>query len=285
MRTSLGVNALLLSSVLASSLAFAQSPLTPAQRPCGGGSVCQVTDNSAEPKVNLVNLSVKVEQVINNDTMVVKLYHEAEGAAAADPYSRNSEALDKVFKRVEKLSTIKVSSGNRRSTPIYADVGVEQGRSAPGSVFPGSSVSAKLPAIKPPVIIGWRERAEITLQSQNFELLSQVMTDLSGDMQMDSMSFKVSDQARKAQEGVMLSKAMDEFREKAQQTSSAFNASSYGLVNISLGEVMPSYENQVGAMPMMAYKSSRSPAPEISSGESKFSLTANGTIQLFEEGR
>jgi hypothetical protein len=49
---------------------------------------------------------------------------------------------------------------------------------------------------------------------------------------------------------------------------------------------MPSYDNQAGVMPMMAYKGARSLAvPEVAGGDSKFTLSINGTIQLFNEGR
>lgn len=280
MRTSLGIQTLLLSSILTSSLAFAQSPLAPAHRPCGGGAVCQVTDNSAEAKVNLINLSVKVDQVINNDTMEVRLFHEAEGATAEECFARNSEALDKVMKRVDKVAGIKVFTGNRRATPIYFEKVAEA---------PVGSLSVKSQVKHVPAdgtIVSWRERVEVTLQSQDFKLLSTVLTDLSGDLQTDRMTFKVSDQARKAQEGAMLDKALADFRDKATLTSSAFSASSYGLVNVSVGEVVPSYDNQIGAMPMMAYKASRSlSVPDVAGGESKFSLSVNGTIQLFHEGQ
>jgi predicted secreted protein len=282
MRTSLGIQTLFLSSILTSGLAFAQSPLTPAQRPCGVGSVCQVTDNSAEAKVNLINLSVKVEQVIDNDTMEVRLYHEAEGATAGEIFALNSQALDKAFKRVDDIKGIKVSTGNRRSTPIYFHA--PDKLPDPSSVLYQPQKTNSAPAEGS--IIAWRERAEITLQSRDFKLLSTVLTDLAGDLQTESMVFKVSDQARKAQEGLMLERALTEFRDKATLTSAGFNASSYGLVNVSVGDVMPSYENQLGAMSAMTYKSSRSvSAPEVAGGESKFSLSVSGTIQLFGEGR
>ena len=285
MRSSVGLQTLLLSSILTSGLAFAQSPLTPAQRPCGGGSECQVADNSEEAKVNLVNLSVKVEQVIDNDTMVVKLYHEAEGATALEPIESNTEALATVFKRVGELGAIKVSSGTRRAIPIYFEKPAE----APPQSFPNRHFSDTPQAKGLPnegAIVGWRERAEITLQSRDFKLLSTILSDLAGDLQIERMSFKVSDEARKAQEGQMLDKALADFREKASLTSMAFNATTYGLVNVSVGEVMLSYDNQAGAMPMMAYKGARNlSAPEVAGGDSKFSLSINGTIQLFKEGR
>jgi predicted secreted protein len=285
MRIAMGIHALILSSVVASSLANAQSPLTPAHRPCGVAAVCKVTDNGNEAKVNLINLSVKVEQVINNDTMEIKLFHEAEGATAEQAFARNSEALDKVMKRVDKVAGIKVFTGNRRATPIYVERVVED---------PTGSFTTRHPSDKPDIkpvpaegtIASWRERVDITLQSQDFKLLSTVLTDLSGDMQIDRMTFKVSDQARKAQEGAMLDKALAEFKDKATLTSTAFGASSYGLVNVSVGEVMPSYDNQVGGMQMMAYKASRSVSvPEVAGGESKFNLSVNGSIQLFNEVR
>ena len=285
MRTALGFHALLLSSVLSSSLAYAQSPLSPAQRPCGGGSECQVSDNSAEAKVNLVNLSVKVEQVINNDTMEVRLFHEAAGATAEECFARNSEALDKVMKRVDKVAGIKVFTGNRRATPIYVERAAEVPTGSFSTIHPSDKPETKQ---VPPegTIASWRERVDITLQSQDFKLLSTVLTDLSGDLQTDRMTFKVSDQARKAKEGAMLAQALADFRDKATLTSTALGASSYGLVNVSVGEVMPSYDNQVGVMPLMAYKAARSVSvPDVAGGESKFGLSVTGTVQLYGEGR
>lgn len=234
--------------------------------------------NSSDPKVNLVNLSVKVEQAIDNDTMSVRLFNVAEAATAGEAYALNTKALDKVFSRIEKLDSIKASASNRRSTPVYSEVTAE-------ALFATSLKSDSRKAAEEarrPKIVGWRERAEVTLTSQDFQALSAVMSDLSGDLQIESMGFKVSDKALEAQESEMLSRAMAEFRSKAQSVSTAFGARGYGLVNVSVGEVSPGYDIQMRAAPMMAFKVSRGieAAPEIAGGESKFSLTINGTIQM-----
>lgn len=248
---------LFLATAMAAGSAFAAEAPNPASAPN------VISENSYAAKVNLVNLSTRADQVLSNDTMMVRLFAEHDSKTSQEAFDQTTKAMERLFElqRTEagkaKLKGIKISSGGRSTTPIYA-------KEAPG------------------VIVSWRDRAEIDLESQDFKALSSLVSELAADLQMESISFKVSDQALKAVEEKLTAQAILQFSQKAEVTTKLLRGSDYGLVNVSVGDVSPAYNGQYGVRPMMAYssKSRSAPEPQVAAGDSKLSVSVSGTIQI-----
>lgn len=246
---------LFLATAMAAGSAFAAEAPAPAPK--------VISENSQAAKVNLVNLSTRADQVLSNDTMMVRLFAEHDSKTSQEAFDQTTQAMERLFELQrteagkEKLKGIKISSGGRSTTPIYA-------KEAPG------------------VIVSWRDRAEIDLESQDFKLLSSLVSELAADIQVESITFKVSDQARKAIEDKLTAQALLQFSQKAEVTTKILKGSDYGLVNVSVGDVTPAYEGQYGMRPMMAYsmKARSAPEPQVAAGDSKLSVTISGTIQI-----
>lgn len=222
-----------------------------------------IAENSQPAKVNLVNLSTRADQVLSNDTMMVRLYVEHDAKLSQYAFDQNTKALEHLFslQRTEegraRLTGIKISSGSRSTTPIYQKD-------------------------SPSVILSWRDRAVVDLESQDFKLLSSLVTDLAEHLQVESITFKVSDQARKSIEEKLTAQALLQFSQKAEVTTKILKGSDYGLVNVNVSEVMPAFDGQYGPRPMMAFSKSRglAPEPQVAAGDSKLTVSVNGTIQI-----
>lgn len=249
---------LFLATAMAAGSVFAAEAPSPAPAPN------VISENSQAAKVNLVNLSTRADQVLSNDTMMVRLFAEHDSKTSQEAFDQTTKAMERLFElqRTEagkaKLKGIKISSGGRSTTPIYA-------KEAPG------------------VIVSWRDRAEIDLESQDFKVLSSLVSELAADLQVESISFKVSDQARKAVEEKLTAQAILQFSQKAEVTTKLLRGSDYGLVNVSVGDVSPAYDGQYGVRPMMAYSMKArgaAPEPQVAAGDSKLTVTVSGTIQI-----
>lgn len=247
---------------LATAMAAGSSFAVETQLPASAPKV--FPENSQEAKVNLVNLTTRADQVLSNDTMMVRLFSEHDSKTSQEAFDQTTKAMDRLFELQrteagkEKLKGIKISSVGRSTMPIYA-------KEAPG------------------VIVSWRDRAEIDLESQDFKLLSSLVSEIASDIQVESITFKVSDQARKAVEEKLTTQALLQFSQKAEVTTKILKGTDYGLVNVSVGDVTPAYDGQYGIRPMMSYSmKARGGAPEaqVAAGDSKLSVSINGTIQI-----
>jgi predicted secreted protein len=56
-----------------------------------------VSENSQAAKVNLVHLSTKADQVLSNDTMMVRLFAEHDSKTSQEAFDRTTQAMERLF--------------------------------------------------------------------------------------------------------------------------------------------------------------------------------------------
>ena len=107
----------------------------------------------AEPlNYNQVSLRADVQRSVNNDTLTVVLFTEAQDKDPAALANRITQTLNQGLETARQNSAIKVSSGSRYSQPVYDE--------------------------KRENIIAWRERGEIRLEGTDFAQVSSVTGEL-----------------------------------------------------------------------------------------------------------
>lgn len=205
-----------------------------------------------EPRYNQVSLRAEVSSEVANDRMHVTLYSEAQHADPAQLQAETTRTLNQALQRARQVKAVIVSQGSRSSYPVYDDKGQR--------------------------IAGWRERAELRLESGDFAALSQLTAELMQDLKMGDMHFSVSDAIRKQNEDAMLKDAVTAFRARAQLATEALGGSGYRLVSLSLN-------SSGGYQPMMrgaAMKASHDAmaAPEVEAGTRDISISADGVIEV-----
>ncbi|MCY1488793.1 hypothetical protein D9M68_224920 [compost metagenome] len=129
-------------------------------------------------------------------------------------------------------------------------------------------------------ITGWRERAELRLESQDFAALSKLTAELLGDLKMGGMDFAISKPSRKKSEDALLKEAVAAFKERAQLATEALGGKGYKLVSLNLasGGFRPVPMQRMDAAPMMSM--AKGAAPEIEAGTSEVTVNADGVIEV-----
>lgn len=208
-----------------------------------------------EPRYNQISLRAEVNQEVQRDLMLVTLYTEAQNSDPARLAAQITETLNKALGQARQAKDVKIRQGNRNSYPIYEEKGQK--------------------------ITGWRERAELRLESADFAVLSKLTGELLGDLKMGGMDFSISPPARKASEDALLKEAVSAFKARAQLVTEALGGSGYKLVNLNLNT--SGYPQPYMRAPAMMMKSSRedaAPTPDIEAGTSQVNVAADGVIEV-----
>lgn len=205
---------------------------------------------------NQVSLRAEASQEVARDLMIVTLYSESQNADPAKLAAEISTTMNKALEQARQVKDVKLSQGSRNSYPIYDSKGQK--------------------------ITGWRERAELRLESSNFAALSKLTGELLTDLKMDGMDFAIAPATRQASEDALLKDAVKAFKARAQLATEALGGKGYKIVSLNLNS--EGYPQPYMRAPMMkaaeADRSSFSVTPEVEAGTSKVNMTADGAIEV-----
>lgn len=210
---------------------------------------------AADPlNYNIVNIQADATRQVSNDQMHAVLYIEKSNKQPAELATQINQLMTQAVNTARKYPAVKIETGSQSTYPIY------------------DNDSRKLKE--------WRGRAEVRLESTDFKAASQLVSELQQNFQTQSISFSVSDAQRKKVENELMVEASKNFQQRAQTLSQAWNKSGYNLVNINLNT--SNYGGQpVPRMAMMKAASADAiPEQEMAGGESKITVSANGSIQF-----
>ncbi|MBJ9976194.1 SIMPL domain-containing protein [Pseudomonas sp. S75] len=208
------------------------------------------------PRYNQVSLRAEVSKEVARDLMVVTLYSEAQDNDPGKLAKQITETMNKAVQQAREVKDVKISQGSRNSYPIYDNKGQK--------------------------ITGWRERAELRLESADFPALSKLTGDLLQDLKMGGMDFSIAPATRKASEDELLKDAVNAFKARAQLATEALGGSGYKVVNLNLnssGYPRPYLRSAPMAMKAMAADAA-TPSPDVEAGTSEVSMNADGLIEV-----
>ncbi|TVP90954.1 MAG: DUF541 domain-containing protein [Pseudomonadaceae bacterium] len=203
-------------------------------------------------RYNQVSLRAEAQQAVNNDTLTVILYAEEQHADPSRLAEQITQRLNKGLDRAREVDGVQVASGNRRSHPVYDD--------------------------KRNNITGWRERAEIRLESSDFAALSSLTGELLQDLSLSGMQFSLSPEARQSSEEALIGDAIDAFRQRADLVTEKLGGSGYKIVSLNLHTQSPGPIYPRNAMLMRSEADST--APNVEAGEASVSVQADGVIEI-----
>ncbi len=202
----------------------------------------------------IINLQAEASREVSNDEMQAILFIEKSNRQPAELAAQINQLMSQAIQTARKYPQVKVKTGSQSTYPIY------------------DTDNRKLKE--------WRGRAEIQINSQDFKAASQLISELQQNFQTESISFSVSDQQRKTVENELMIEASKNFQQRAQAVSKAWNKNQYTLINLNLNT------NNYFPQPMVRSSMSKlasaeaMPVQDMSAGESKISVNANGSIQL-----
>lgn len=221
----------------------------------GAAAMTSVPAMAEELHYNQVSVHAEVNQEVARDLMNVTLYSEAQNTDPAKLAAEITETLNKALGQARQVKDVNIRQGNRNSYPIYDDKGQK--------------------------ITGWRERAELRLESADFAALSKLTGELLGDLKMGGMDFSISKPTRKASEDQLLKEAVTAFRARAQLITEALGGTGYKLVNVNFNTSgFPQPFMRAPVMMMKAARADAAPTPDVEAGTSEVTVAADGVIEV-----
>ncbi|MHA3059412.1 SIMPL domain-containing protein [Acinetobacter sp. ANC 4636] len=204
---------------------------------------------------NVINIQADASREVSNDQIQAVLYIEKNNKQPAELANQINTLMNQALATAKKYQQVKVKTGAQSTYPVY------------------DTDNKKLKE--------WRGRAELQIESRDFKAASQLISELQQNFQTDSIGFSISDEQRSKVENELMLEASKNFQQRAQLLTQSWHKTSYNLVNLNVNTnssyrpIMMSARTakfaEVAAAPM---------AQDMNAGESKISVSANGTIQL-----
>lgn len=209
------------------------------------------------PVYQRVDFSTEVAREIANDQLNATLSIELSDRNPGRLAQQLTLAINDALKKSAAYPSVKASSGNQNSWPIY-----------------GTSItsSSKLE--------GWRGRSEIRLDSRDFKAAGELIGVLQERLQLNGISFSVAPDTRQKLEDSLTTEAIAGFRNRADTIRKAWNAKDYKLVQMSLGTGGGGQPQPVMMRAAKAMDAESVPASEFAGGETRLTVNVSGSIEL-----
>ena len=137
-----------------------------------GCALAALASTAAEPapRYNSVELQAEAQREVQNDLLNATLFVELSDASPSALANAVNKSVNDALRIAKEYKNVRVRSGNNQTYPVYAKAGLLQ---------------------------GWRGRAEIRIESRDFEAASALIGKLQVNMQLGNLTFSVSPEARR----------------------------------------------------------------------------------------
>lgn len=202
-------------------------------------------------RYNRVDFQVEAGREVANDLLVANMSVEIQDKQPARVAQQISTALNDALQKASAFSTVKTSSGNQHTYPVYG---------------------------KNNQLDAWRGRGEIRLESRDFRAAGELIMQLQSTLQLGSVQFAIAPDTRVQTENALIAEAIKNFQTRAEAIRTAMGAKSYKVVHFSIngGDMPP---RPVALMRGAVRAEAAIPMPEFAGGESRMTVQINGTIE------
>lgn len=206
------------------------------------------------PGYNTVELQAEAQRMVQNDLLNATFYVELNDPNPAALANAINKSINEALHIAKTYRDVRVRSGNTQTYPVYT---------------------------KDNVLQGWRGRAEIRIESKDFKAASELIGKLQAGMQLGSMGFSVSPEARRATENELITEAIGAFRARAEIVKAALAGRGYKLQHLGLSTGNNAPQPRF-AMASRVRSAQEVAPPNLEAGVSLVIVTANGTIEVLE---
>ncbi len=206
------------------------------------------------PRYNTVELQAEAQREVQNDLLNATLFVELNDSSPSALANAVNKNVNEALRIAKDYKGVRVRSGNNQTFPVYAKANVLQ---------------------------GWRARAEIRIESRDFEAASGLIGKLQANMQLGNLTFSVSPEARRSMENELITEAISAFKARAEIVKAALAGRGYKLqrLNLTQGYNTPQPRFAAARAATMAQEVA---APNIEAGVSVVTVSANGAIEVLE---
>ena len=204
------------------------------------------------PRYNTVELQAEAQREARNDLLNATLYVEMNDPNPAALANAMNKRLNEALRVAKEHTGVTARSGGNQTFPVYSR---------------GNALQ------------GWRGRAEIRIESRDFESAAALIGKLQSGMQLSGVSFSVSPETRRAVENELIIEALAAFKARAEIVRTALGGKGYKLERVSVATGHPPARPMFAAQRAMA-SSQEVTAPDFEGGVSQVTVTARGTIEV-----
>lgn len=201
-----------------------------------------------------VALSAEASREIDNDQLTATLFVEQSDQDPARLADQVNRKLNAALALGKDYKTVTLRSGSRATYPLYV-------KNKPD---------------------GWRTRAELVLESRDFVAAGKLIGQLQSQLQLTGVRFAVSPEARAKAQNELIGEAIAAFRARADLAAKGFGATSWKLVQTSIGtddlQPPPMYKGMLAVARMDA--TAEVAAPEMAAGASRLRVVVSGSVEL-----
>ncbi|OOF45834.1 hypothetical protein BKK52_12030 [Rodentibacter trehalosifermentans] len=219
-----------------------------------------LAENAVTQQANLVSFSTEAEKSIERDLLNVRLFYQVDGKNLADLNKTISERLNKAVGIVQKQSAVEIK-GNSRQTSVRYD---NEGKKT-----------------------GWIARADLTLESKDFQALSDVLNALDGILAIEDVNATISPEKLMGVESELTQAVIEQFKNKATLIQQSLQMKNYRILNLDISSVNEPVSIRPYAAPRAAKVAmlSADAAPEalLESGKEAVRVRANAQIELLKD--
>ncbi len=208
--------------------------------------------HDAAPTFDRVSFRVSATSEVDNDTLVVVMYHERNGQHPTSMADDVNRTIAWAVEVARQSSGIKVQTLQYRQEPVYRN----------------QSISS------------WKVRQSIRLESNDVTALSRLVGELQERLSVASLRYTISPEVRRAVEDELITLALGRFGRRGKLIADELGRSDYRIVTMDVatsgGSLAPVRMRAVSAMA----EGSRVTAPTLEPGVQSVTVQVSGTIEL-----
>lgn len=205
------------------------------------------------PVYDMVSLQADARASVPNDLMHATLFVELDNKDPATLAAEVTRTVNQATKIAQGIRNLKLTTGAQSTWPVH-------------------DTKNK--------VVAWRSRAELRLESRDFDAMARAIAQMQAGMQLANVNFSLAPETANSSENGLIETAMTAFRTRADLIAKSLGAKSWRIVNLNV-----SAGNEHPPMPFMRAMAMKSeaadmPVQDMEGGDSQITVTLNGTIQL-----
>lgn len=206
-----------------------------------------------ELRYNRVSLNESAQTEVDNDLLVAVIAAQAEGSDAKQPADEVNRLMDWAVNMARSLPEVKVQTLGYRTNPIYSKSKIR----------------------------GWRVSQSLRLESRDSRLLGDLIARLQEQLQVQSITYEVSDEQRRSHLDELTNTALARFQARARAIAKAMGRTGFRLVQIHINDGQQAPRPMVRSALMETASADFSVAPaRIEAGTQTMTVSINGEIEL-----
>ncbi len=201
----------------------------------------------------LADIQAEAQREVQNDTLNATLYLEQNDTDPARLADAGNRIVDAALILAREFRSVHTRSGNSQTWPVY-------------------DRNQKL--------TGWRGRAELRLDSKDFQAAAALIAKLQGSLQLGQVNFTISPELRRQVENEIISEAIAAFRARAQIVGQALGAKSWRIRRMSVNSGGGTVAMRSLASPRQLGAEAAVTPQQFEGGMSQITVNVGGTIEI-----